>query len=323
MRLANLEEARLGDKETARETTALAIRDALSEPELPSLLDTYERLTGLERVSEVAVLYREISPDVLDEGVKLRLDRTIAEVALRDGDAVTAADYHRRVLDRVPEDEDALEALEGIYRKSGDAEALYEILVRRAELAGSDTKRERELRLQIGALAEDPLGRLEEAIAAFERVLEISVSDREAAQALDRLYTKAERWGDLTRLLEDLLNRGVLPERDLGGIRFRMAQIEHDRQNDREAALEHLRLVLAGDPDHPGAIKMLEGMLDDIAVQGPAAELLEPVYAGRADWKSLIKIGEIRLVQTEEPAARLNWTKRIARLYEEQLEDYD
>ena len=329
MRLANLEEARLGDKETARETTALAIRDALSEPELPSLLDTYERLTGLERVSEVAVLYREISPDVLDEGVKLRLDRTIAEVALRDGDAVTAADYHRRVLDRVPEDEDALEALEGIYRKASDAEALYEILVRRAELAGNDTKRERELRLQIGALAEDPLGRLEEAIAAFERVTEISVGNqeaaqaREAAQALDRLYTKAERWGDLTRLLEDLLKRGVLPERDLVGIRFRMAQIEHDRQNDREAALEHLRLVLAGDPDHPGAIKMLEGMLDDIAVQGPAAELLEPVYAGRADWKSLIKIGEIRLVQTEEPAARLNWTKRIARLYEEQLEDYD
>ena len=50
------------------------------------------------------------------------------------------------------------------------------------------------------------------------------------------------------------------------------------------AALEHLRVVLTGDPDHPGAITMLEGMLDDIAVQGQAAELLEPVYAGRADW---------------------------------------
>ena len=323
MRLASLEEARLGDKEAARETTALAIRDALAESELAALLDSYERLTGLERVGEVAALYREISPDVLDETVKLRLDRTIAEVALGEGDATTAADYHRRVLDRVPDDQDALEALEGIYRGAGDGEALYEILVRRAELAGGDTKAERELRLQIGALAEIPLGRLEEAIAAFERVLEISVSDREAAQALDRLYTKAERWGDLTRLLEDLLKRGVLPERDLVGIRFRMAQIEHDRQNDREAALEHLRLVLSGDPDHPGAITMLEGMLDDTAVQGQAAELLEPVYAGRADWPALIKIGEIRLLQVEEPAQRLAWTKRIARLYEEQLEDYD
>ena len=174
MRLATLEETPLGDKEASRATTALAIRDALSEPELPALLDTYERLTGLERVSDVAALYREISPDVLDEAVKLRLDRTIAEVALRDGDAATAADYHRRVLDRVPEDEDALEALEGIYRRAGDNESLYEILVRRAELAGGDAKAERELRLQIGALAESPLERLEESIAAFERVLEIS-----------------------------------------------------------------------------------------------------------------------------------------------------
>ena len=107
------------------------------------------------------------------------------------------------------------------------------------------------------------------------------------------------------------------------GLRFRMAEIEHDRRGDREAALEHLRLVLDGDPDHPGAITMLEGMLSDIAVQGAAAELLEPVYAARADWPALIKIGEIRLLQTEEPAQRLAWTKRIARLYEEQLEDYD
>src|SRR5262249_15531081 len=38
---------------------------------------------------------------------------------------------------------------------------------------------------------------------------------------------------------------------------------------------------------------------------------------------SLIKIGEIRLLQVEEPAERINWTKRIARLYEEQLEDYE
>src|SRR4030095_7009330 len=60
-----------------------------------------------------------------------------------------------------------------------------------------------------------------------------------------------------------------------------------------------------------------------IAVQGAAAELLEPVYASRADWRSLIKIGEIRLLQTEETAQRLGWTKRIARLYEEQLEDFD
>jgi tetratricopeptide (TPR) repeat protein len=92
------------------------------------------------------------------------------------------------------------------------------------------------------------LGRFDEAIAAYERALEINANDREAAQALDRLYTKTERWGDLTRLLEDLLQRGALPERELVGLRFRMAEIEHDRRGDREAALEHLRTAFAGEP---------------------------------------------------------------------------
>ena len=117
--------------------------------------------------------------------------------------------------------------------------------------------------------------------------------------------------------------RGRRPERELVELRFRLAQIEHDRRGDREAALDHLKLVLAGTPDHAGAITMLEGMLDDVGVQNAAATLLEPVYAGRGDWKSLIKIGEIRLLQVEDPAERLAWTKRIARLYEEQLEDFD
>ncbi len=325
-RLARLQETRLGNPEAAFATTALAIRDALAEPELPTLLDAYERLAGGARGADVAALYRDISPDVLDEGIKLRLDRFIADAARALGDVAGAADYYRRVLDRLPEDEDALAALDRIYRETNDVEALCEILARRADLARDvrpDAVAEQRYRLQLGQLAEKPLGRREDAIAAYERVLELAPQDRDAREALDRLYTETERWTDLTRFLEGTLERGRLAERDVVGIRFRLAQIEHDRQLDRESALAHLRVVLQGDPDHPGAITMLEGMLDDVAVQGSAAELLEPVYAGRGDWPQLIKIGEIRLLQVEDPAERVAWTKRIARLYEEQLEDFD
>jgi tetratricopeptide (TPR) repeat protein len=323
MRLTALQEGRLKNPEAAFRTTALAIRDGLAEAELPALLDAYERLAGTGRLPDVAALYREISPDVLDEAVKLRLDRFIAEAAEKQGDSTLAADYYRRVLDRIPEDAAALSALDRIYRETNDAPALVEILSRRAELAAADPAAEQRLRLQLGQLAEAPLGRLDDAIAAYERVLEIAPRDRDALAALERLYTQTERWGDLTRFLESTLARGGLPERDVVGIRFRLAQIEHDQQGDRESALAHLRVVLQGDPDHPGAITMLEGMLDDIAVQGAAAELLEPVYAARGDWPSLIKIGEIRLLQVEDPLERVSWTKRIARLYEEQLEDYE
>src|SRR5206468_8743964 len=229
-----------------------------TEPELSELLDSYERLTGSARLSEVTALYREIAPDVLDDALKLRLDRTIASAAASQGDAKVAADYYRRILDRIPEDDAALAALERIYRSGGDDSALYEILVRRAELA-RDTAGERALRVQVGEVAETKLERLDEAIAAYERVLEIAPTDRAAAQALDRLYTRAERWSDLTRLLEEQLRQGSRPERELVDVRFRLARIEQDQRGDREAALDHLKLVLAGDPDHPEAIAMLEG----------------------------------------------------------------
>src|SRR6185312_6394184 len=279
MRLATLEESRLGDPEAARQTIAAAIHEALAEPELPSLLDSYERLTGAARLAEITELYRSISPDVMDEAVKLRLDRTIASAAATQGDTAVAADYYRRILDRVPEDDSALAALERIYRATADDSALYEILLRRAELA-RDTAGERALRVQVGEVAETKLERVDEAIAAYERVLEIAPTDHVAAQALDRLYTRGERWSDLTRLLEEQLRQATRPERELVDVRFRLARIEQDQRGDREAALDHLKVVLAGDPDHPEAIAMLEGMLDDIGVQGAAATLLEPVYAG-------------------------------------------
>jgi tetratricopeptide (TPR) repeat protein len=326
VRLAGIQETKLRDAEAALRTTAFAVRHALSEPELPALLDGFERLAGPGRSADVAVFYREIAPDVLDEAVKLRLDRFIADGARKQGDSAAAAESYRRVLDRLPEDEGALGALDQIYRETNDVPALCEILARRADVARdvrADRAAEHRFRFQLGQLCEAPLGRLEEAIAAHERVLALAPQDRESRAALDRLYTQTERWADLARFLDEAIARGGLPERELVGIRFRLAQIENDRQSDREAALGHLRVVLQGDPDHAGAITMLESMLDDVGVQSAAAELLEPVYAGRADWKQLIKIGEIRLLQVEDPAERVAWTKRIARIYEEQLEDFE
>ncbi|MEO8213414.1 MAG: hypothetical protein ABI560_09480, partial [Myxococcales bacterium] len=320
-RLATLQETHLRDNEAAARTTALAIRDALSEPQLPALLDSYERLAGAGQTAEVISLYREISPDVLDETVKLRLDREIAEGALSLGDSTLAAECYRRILDRVPDDAAALTALEGIYRAEDNAESLYDVLFRQAELA-TDPAVERRARAQLGALAEEKLDRPEEAVVAYERVFELGRDNPEAVEALDRLYTRSLRWNDLVSLIERVLERRM-PESAALALRYRLAELTGQRLNDPEAAVEHLRAVLRADPDHPGAITTLEGMLEDPVVRGIAAELLEPVYAGRQDWASLIRIAEIRLQQVDDPAQRLALTKRIARLYEEQLEDYD
>ena len=152
-------------------------------------------------------------------------------------------------------------------------------------------------------------------------MLELGRDNPQAVAALDRLYTRQERWSDLVRLIARDLERRMSEPVALA-LRFRMAELLAGRLSDPDAAIEQLRVVLRGDPDHAGAITMLESMLEDPIVRGIAAELLEPVYAGRQDWPALIRIAEIRLQQVDDPAQRLALTKRIARLYEEQLEDY-
>ena len=163
----------------------------------------------------MTALYRDISPDVLDETVKLRLDRTIADAGVREGDATLATEYLRRVLDRVPEDNRALAALENIYRGAEDNEALYDILVRRAELAQNDPKAEERFRLQIGALAEAPLGRLDEAIATYERVQRAGARQPRRGRRARPALQQGGALGDVVRLLEEILDTGNLRERDL------------------------------------------------------------------------------------------------------------
>ena len=319
-RLAHLEEEQLGDPAAAFEAYGAAVRDALAEPQLPALLDAYERLATPERVPVVIDLYRAISPDLYDEVIRQRLDCWIAEGALAIGDRALAADRYRRVLERAPDDLAAMEALERIYLEEGDDQHLYEILDRRAGLSAG-TPAERKRLGQLGQLAEK-MGRRDEAIGAYERVFELARDDREAIEALDRMYVAGERWSDLVSLLDRQLERRM-PESSAIEIRYRLAEIQMQRMGNVESALGHLGAVLRGDPDHPGAIAALETLLADPAAQGTAAELLEPVYAGRQDWVALIRVGEIRLQGVEELPHRLALTKRIARLYEEQLDDYD
>lgn len=324
LRLANLQETHLKDRAAAFTSYGAAIRDALGEVQLAQLLDAYERLAatlGDERLGEVVALYRAIEPDVLDEEVRLRVQRTIARQAEACADSAGAIEYYRKVLDRAPDDLTSLTALERLYAANGDHQALYDITLRRAELATADSEQELLLRRQAGALAAT-LGRSEEAIAAYERVWTLRPGDPEGLAALDALYQQARQWNDLLVLLERRLALGM-PVVDAVGMHFRLAQLELDQLGNREKGLEHLRAVLEDDSDHGEAIARLEALLEDSDAQVGAADLLEPVYVRRSAWRSLVGIDELRLKQTEDPVQRLAWTERIARIYEEQIEDLD
>ncbi len=322
-RLAHIQEKLLGDKQAAFATWAAAIRDGTADPELGQLLDSYERLAqtlGPENVIEVIELYRAVEPDVLAEDTRLRLQRTIAQHAVDLGDLALATDYYNRLSERRPDDDSALVALENIYRKQENEASLYEVIVRRAELA-SGSKTEMALRREAGLLATH-LDRKDEAIAAWERVWELRPGDAEAVAALDGLYTDLQRWDDLVTLLERRMERAssVGEGTDL---RFRLAEVHRKQLGNRERALEYLTQVLEREPDHAESVAILQELLQDPDVCVEAANLLEPVFVRRNAWKDLVEIDSLRLKHSEDPERRLSWTQRIARVYEEQIEDLD
>jgi tetratricopeptide (TPR) repeat protein len=322
-RLAGIEEVQLGDKKAAFTTWAAAIKDATSDPELDRLLDAYERLAsalGQDTILDIVDLYRAIEPDILADTTRMRVQQTIAQYAIKLGDLPVATDYYNRIIERRPDDDSALAALESIYEERSDNVQLYEVVLRRADLA-QNPKSEQLLRRRAALLAQK-LERHEDAITAWERVWAMSSGNAEAVAALDTLYTQLGRWDDLSNLLERCLDHGV-PAGVAIDLRFRLAEIQRVQLANRTRALEYLGIVLASEPDHAKAIEILQEMLSDPEVCVEAANLLEPVFIRRNAWKDLVAIDSLRLKFSEDPELRMAWTQRIAQIYEEQIEDLD
>lgn len=321
-RIAALQQ-QAGDLKASFDALARAARLAVAELELPLLLDGIERLAakgGLR--AELVGLYRDLGADILDAEIKESVYLTVATESRSLGDQATAREYFRRVLDAAPDHPRALDALEELYAESKEYEPLHEIYNRRAELSGSDDDRRHQYLALSARLCRNELGRPEDAISSYEQILQMFPADEEAAQALDELYTDATRHADLADLLERRLGFTEDVENAVL-LHFRLGGLYGADLGDHQRALEHYRSTLDGDADHPGAIAALEKLLDDTVLRVEAAELLEPVYAARHDWPALIRIYEVRLEAADDTQQRLWLTRRIARAYEEQLEDLE
>lgn len=323
-RVAALREHQLGDAAGAFEATRRALIPALAEPELPGILAELQRLAADQgRLGELIDVYAEVAPEVFDGDLQRRLYLDIADLtrAVRQDDAA-ARDYYQKVLDAQPDDTRALAALEGLYRDAGDSANLHEVLSRKAELAGEDLDQRAAALFEAAELCAGELGRAEDAVVLWEQVLELTPENTDAAAALERLYTDGERWHDLTDLLERRLGFAFTVEEAVD-LRFRLGRIYEQRLADPDSAVESYGAALGGDPGHAGATAALERLLDDPGTRGAAAEVLEPIYVSHQDWPRLVRIYEIKLEAADDPAERLQLTRYIARLYEDQLEDLD
>lgn len=141
----------------------------------------------------------ELVDDDEEAAALLVRNAEIAEAELGRPDA--AEGYYRRVLERLPDYLPALEGLGRIYARGGRWDDI--VSMTDAQLVATDDPRE--IRRQLGALAEIYEGRMDradEAIRVYERMLGSDPADSHALFNLARLYRLTQRWQDAFDLIE-------------------------------------------------------------------------------------------------------------------------
>lgn len=320
-RAAEVSEVGLGDSSRAFVLMGRAVRAGLGDSDLKAMFQRYEQYAEASgRWKEFVATLKEIAPDIPDGELKPEVYRKIAEVARTQfSDANVAREYYGKVVEELPEDLPALDALDHLNVELGDNAALIEVLRRKTDLT-SETEPRRALLLRQAEVYENGLNDLTSAIQALEDV-NTDEHNARACESLERLYTVKERWSDLVALYERQLERKV---GDPIGLRYKLGSVLLKRLNDPYQALDRLRQVIEANAEHEPTIALLESLMAEGGEhRGPAAEILEPGYLARMEWPKLTSVLQARIEMESSPDERKRLLVRLGQIYEDQLEDFD
>ncbi|MEY4548727.1 MAG: hypothetical protein RL685_4922, partial [Pseudomonadota bacterium] len=178
----------------------------------------------------------------------------------------------------------------------------------------------RELRHRAALLARERLGDVAKASQHYLQLIEEDATDTRAAGALRILLVRAERWQDLGRLLESLIDVAQSSE-DRLSLRLELAQLYMDRFNQTDTAIEQLRAVLEEEPGHADAVLTLGRLYEKNGRDQDLADLLNQqidAAQGRGDVtaavKLLVRLGEVYERKLNEPESAIDTFRRVVDL---------
>lgn len=319
---ADVSEGPLADASRAFGYAQKGVRKAAAEAELPAWIARAERLAfGSGRVRDLVELLQQVATEIPDSELALDVRLKIADLARTHlADRALARGEYDRALELRPDDRRTLLALQSLHEEAGDAPALLSVLRLRAEAAESDDER-KALLFQQATLCDATLGDASAAITVYEQILELGL-DAEAIGALTRLYSKTERWADLVALYERELGASGTEVERRADLHHALGEVHATKLSDIERAFDEFEAALRVVPQHEATIASLERRMAGGPQSVRAAEMLEAVYLARLDWRNVMAALEARLAGTEDEEERRQLLRRLAKLHEEQEEDY-
>ncbi|MCB9538207.1 MAG: hypothetical protein H6704_18275 [Myxococcales bacterium] len=174
-----------------------------------------------------------------------------------------AVEGYRAVLERRPDDREALEGLSAIFERQQAWGPLFDVLARRVQLDpfGRIARQKR-----LARLAEGPLERPAVAIERWRAVLDARPDDGDALIGLDRLLTRTQDWEGLA---EVLALRAAVQADEAPDLHRRRALLLQGPLADPAEARRAWEAVRALVPDDRDALEALAALYDP--AQAPAA----------------------------------------------------
>jgi tetratricopeptide (TPR) repeat protein len=314
---ARISAERVGDFKHAFGVLASALRD---DPALADTRDEIERIaesSGAAR--ELVELYGELAESLTDALLGRDYWLRIAAVDDRLGDVDEAAQAYYKVLALDPTDADALAALEQLFMRTQRWQDLIGVIDRRIEQT-SDAREREALYGSMAQIYDERLGRPEDAVLAYQKVLELEPGSARALRALDDLFTRQRMWSELAENLEAQLSLAPTDEAQLA-LMLRLAALREAEMGLVDVAIEGYRQILDRDPANVQALAALERLGRDPKYELTIADLLEPLYRHIGDWQKLAAVHEVQVRRSEDASRRVELLHQIAQLYEDAAGD--
>ncbi len=220
---------------------------------------------------------------------------TVAEEQL--GNVAKAIDAYRRMLALQPGHLPALRSLARLFSAHERWDDLIGVLEDESQ-AVADQSVIVSLWFRQGEVLADKLGRVDDAIAAFNRALQLLPTYLPALKALGGIYARAGRWHDLVAMHRAEAEVARRAEQR-AHLLFVASELIEARVGDVDAAIRSYREVLAEDPSHQ-----------------PAYRALKRIAAGRGDDALMLATLEGEVAATTDPVQRAGLRCRVAELYE-------
>ncbi len=271
---------------------------------LAAMADFHRKRGAWDELTDTLRHHASVEPDPKK---RTELYLNLAELLeVQMGDPGQAIGAYNSAVDADPEapSQDALVALDRLYRRQMQWPDLIRVLERRAGLS-QEPDEQVKFKLEIANLYDSYLDDSAHAIAAYRDVVTIDSRNLAALRALESLYEKTGQSEAYLDVLENQLDAsGTDAERI--SLYQRMAIAWEERFNKADRAWECLEKVLVLDERSQGTYRELERL-----------------YRQERRWESLVDTYRRHVAATGDPAVRVELYASMGQVYEDELKEYD